>query len=598
MLAGRIAQVVLSFLRYMVLARLIGPRDFGILGVAMLCMDTLETLTQTGFTAALVQDKRNDVRTFLDTVWSINILRGIFLFGCLFALTPLLVNFFDGSPHFNNRDFRNPQKLIEHLQQDKTALASYLRENASETAQAALTQAVNAKPSIQQEALSRLFNDVAARELLYTPQRFEGIPLTPYTIGLLQHPAEIPRLNRLLLEQAFPETIIPVLLDRPQTITVIRTLGLLLLIRALTNIATIYFTREMRFEKLFGLQFAGTVANVAVTVGLAVVYRNVWAMVWGMIVSGIITLILGYVLEPHKPQFRIDRRKAKSMWSFGRWISGATILDFLLNQGDSIVVSRMLGAYTLGLYQMAYKVSNLPISEMANTIMTVTFPAFCRIQSEENRLKEAFLKANEMAVFLGLPWLGVLLALGDDLVTLFFQPQWATMIMTLKILTVWAMIRILGSGGGAIYQALGRPQYCTFLGLFRLVLIALLLYPSIRWYGMAGAAWAVLISTALTMIPGYVFLRQLLKSSYYEILSRQVPTVLSVTAAVFLVWWIKAYLWTSMGFLRLSVLGFVLLGVYVALTFLLSRYFNGQIMAAILPYWVRFRKSNWFNTNN
>ncbi len=55
--ALRIINRGLGFVRTIILARLLAPEDFGLLGIAMLSIATLETFSQTGFQAALVQKK-------------------------------------------------------------------------------------------------------------------------------------------------------------------------------------------------------------------------------------------------------------------------------------------------------------------------------------------------------------------------------------------------------------------------------------------------------------------------------------------------------------------------------------------------------------
>ena len=50
--ALRITNRGLGFVRTIILARLLAPHDFGLLGIAMLAIATLETFSQTGFQAA------------------------------------------------------------------------------------------------------------------------------------------------------------------------------------------------------------------------------------------------------------------------------------------------------------------------------------------------------------------------------------------------------------------------------------------------------------------------------------------------------------------------------------------------------------------
>ena len=86
----------LGFIRTIILARLLAPSDFGLLGIAMLAISTLETFSQTGFQAALIQNKEN-VESYLDTAWTISVIRGMFLFILLFFGAPLVAKFFNSA---------------------------------------------------------------------------------------------------------------------------------------------------------------------------------------------------------------------------------------------------------------------------------------------------------------------------------------------------------------------------------------------------------------------------------------------------------------------------------------------------------------------
>jgi len=90
----RITNRGLGFIRTIILARLLAPSDFGLLGIAMLAIATLETFSQTGFQTALIQEKEN-VESYLDTAWTVSAIRGVLLFIILFFFAPLVATFFN-----------------------------------------------------------------------------------------------------------------------------------------------------------------------------------------------------------------------------------------------------------------------------------------------------------------------------------------------------------------------------------------------------------------------------------------------------------------------------------------------------------------------
>jgi len=90
----RIVGRLLGFVRTVILARLLVPEDFGLLGIAMLAINFLETVSQTGFHSALIQKKGN-AELYFDTAWTVSAIRGTFLFIVLFVSAPALAAFFN-----------------------------------------------------------------------------------------------------------------------------------------------------------------------------------------------------------------------------------------------------------------------------------------------------------------------------------------------------------------------------------------------------------------------------------------------------------------------------------------------------------------------
>jgi len=83
-----------SLVRLIILARILSPSDFGLMGIALLTMSTLETFSQTGFQAALIQ-KKEDIISYLNSAWTVLILRGFILFSILYFIAPYAALFFD-----------------------------------------------------------------------------------------------------------------------------------------------------------------------------------------------------------------------------------------------------------------------------------------------------------------------------------------------------------------------------------------------------------------------------------------------------------------------------------------------------------------------
>ena len=92
--ALRIVHRIFDLIRIVVLARLLQPHDFGLLGIALLTLAILETFSQTGFGPALIQ-KKDSVEGYLNTAWTVSIIRGVALFIILYLIAPYAAGFFE-----------------------------------------------------------------------------------------------------------------------------------------------------------------------------------------------------------------------------------------------------------------------------------------------------------------------------------------------------------------------------------------------------------------------------------------------------------------------------------------------------------------------
>lgn len=93
----RVPTRLAKFTRTIALARLPSPDGFGLMGLALLSISTLESFTTTGFITALVQQE-DDICGDLDTDWTVSVLRGPALASAVMLGAPYLARFFD-APH-------------------------------------------------------------------------------------------------------------------------------------------------------------------------------------------------------------------------------------------------------------------------------------------------------------------------------------------------------------------------------------------------------------------------------------------------------------------------------------------------------------------
>lgn len=85
----------LQLLMLLILARLMGPGELGLVGIALLTLSAMRKFTNIGLNTALIQRREEDVDSYLNTTWLLEIGRGLLILIVLIASAPLIAWIFD-----------------------------------------------------------------------------------------------------------------------------------------------------------------------------------------------------------------------------------------------------------------------------------------------------------------------------------------------------------------------------------------------------------------------------------------------------------------------------------------------------------------------
>jgi O-antigen/teichoic acid export membrane protein len=82
-------------LKFLILARILGPHSIGLISVALVSLAIIESVTQLGIMETVVQRKGELKRKEIDAIWTLQFVRGMIIGTVMFLLSPLLAKIFD-----------------------------------------------------------------------------------------------------------------------------------------------------------------------------------------------------------------------------------------------------------------------------------------------------------------------------------------------------------------------------------------------------------------------------------------------------------------------------------------------------------------------
>ena len=364
------------------------------------------------------------------------------------------------------------------------------------------------------------------------------------------------------------------------TINIIRVIGLTLIINSISNIGVIYFRKELKFNKYFIFQISGTLVSSAITIFIALKYQSVWALVLGRLAASIVRCFLSYLIHPYRPRLSLDLSKAAKLWKFGKWIFAGTVLGFLMTQGDDFFVWAYLGISALGLYQVAYKFSNIPATEITHVISQVTFPAYSKLQDDIPRLKDAYLKVLQLTAFLSIPAAGLIFILTPDFVTLFLKKEFLPIIPVMQILAIKGLMSSIGATWGPLFQAVKRVDIEVNIKLIRLVMLVIIIYPLTAYWNIAGTALAIVLISAVTFPFVAYSAMKIIRCSTWEMLKPLFFPFIATLIMVTVIFFIKIS-FTEIIFVSFFLLAIIAAGVYISASFIFDRFLGYGIKSTI-----------------
>ncbi len=309
---------------------------------------------------------------------------------------------------------------------------------------------------------------------------------------------------------------ISVYFGEPRLVPILHCWTLILIMDGLRNVGVVAFRKEMNFNKEFQYQLIIKIGAFIVTVFLAWQTRNYWALVLGTLAGRTIGLVASYALHPYRPRFSLV--KMNEIVSFSSWLFINNILVFMTNKFDDLVIGKLLGAEKVGVYTVAYEISNLPTTELIFPISRAVFPGFSILAKDIETLKQHFFRIQGVIFLVVIP-VGVLISIcSESLVAVLLGPQWKNAVPVVAILALSGSVRACGALNGSVFIAMGHPKTTAIIGSIRLFMLIPLLLWFISNEGIVGAAKSHLIVSLLMFFPIFILLCQRMQESILNII--------------------------------------------------------------------------------
>lgn len=293
--------------------------------------------------------------------------------------------------------------------------------------------------------------------------------------------------------------------------------------------------REMRFRTA-GLRLAiGELIFAVTSVVLARMGEGGDAIVWANVVrsvSGVAFLFAVTSWRDHLLPCRLSLDTMKRLLRFGVPFTIASVFRMGGMSWDNSYMGFRFGEATVGVYNQAYRLAELPATSLGEQVNDVLVPTFARLEDPEAR-RRGFLRAVSLLAIVLAPMAAGLGAVAPTLVEVFYPRSYAAVGPFLVVLAAVGLARSFSNLSGAFLQVVRRTEGFVLIDLALVVTVLgfmVLLAPLGAVWASAGVSVAFVLSAVLSMRllrPDGIAIRSVLAAA-----ARPVAASLPMIAAV------------------------------------------------------------------
>ncbi len=284
----------------------------------------------------------------------------------------------------------------------------------------------------------------------------------------------------------------------PRLTAITAALALSFLFGGLTVQPQALLRRQMRYGILTAVDVAAMLLGASSAIAAALLGAGYWALVINQLVHAFCVAAGTWIFSRWRPGFIIRNAGIREMLHFGANLTGFNILNYFARNLDNILIGKVWGTVSLGLYTKAYSLLMLPLQQINAPISAVAVPTLSRLQDDPKRYRTYYLKTIRLITSLTMPGMMFLIVMADEVILLLLGPQWSETSRIFMVLGISGLMQPVANSTGWLFISQGRTREMFrwgFIGSGKTVLAILA--------GLPWGAFGVAVSyTAVGLVTG------------------------------------------------------------------------------------------------
>jgi O-antigen/teichoic acid export membrane protein len=222
---------------------------------------------------------------------------------------------------------------------------------------------------------------------------------------------------------------------------------------------------------------------------------SIWALVAASIAATVSRVTISHIwLSGTNNSFQWSPAACREIVGFGKWIFLSSILGFLVNSGDRLMLAGLVSSHWLGIYVIAYLIVNAVEQVITKLIADVCFPALGEVaRGRLSELKFTYYRLHAVIASFAYFAAGLLVTSGQALVRFLYDARYADAGWMLQVLA-FGLLTLPFHLATQSFIALGMPKLLSAIILVRLAALLCFIPIGFATFGLQGGLWAIVVA--------------------------------------------------------------------------------------------------------
>lgn len=266
-------------------------------------------------------------------------------------------------------------------------------------------------------------------------------------------------------------------------------------LNALGVIQHTMLSRRFHFARISKVIFVAQLISGLAAVVLAYLGWGVWALIWQQVVLMAVRSALLWWWGGWTPTGRGSVQALRQMAPYSMSLMATDLVTALYNKVPQLALGKIYLDATLGYYDQAIKLKDLPVQSAMQSVQQVTFPALAKIAHEQPKFSESFRQVLMVVAYAMFPVMVGMAAVAYDMFYLLIGEQWLPTVPLFEVVCLMGLFTPLAMMAYNVLKVKAEGGLILRLELLKKGFMTLALVVSIP-RSVEAVVWALVASAA------------------------------------------------------------------------------------------------------